>query len=692
MMEQRFRERAKRSGGGPISTGEIDARVQDEMQQFFSESHDKLEQVVPGLAEEENQGMKETTGEIRRKIDDFFAQVTPEDGEALFGSGPDPFAAPAATPEAGLAGMAAAGSPKFQPQQKPFAGAPTVGQSSGGVPPRPAGFNPPPATTPFRSHATPHQGVPHYAPQPAAGSPPSTSRERPTLDLKTALEKLRRTGSSGDDVVADSVPRRPEPLRRREPAPPSEPMRAFQPPVAPPPEPAIVPEPTFAPSTPPAEPQHHRFGPRPAVPTREAEEPEADALPPELDRFALHADEPPAWTPPSAPARGVPPLSSGTSDRRDRVELPQSDTPVEPIAARIRAARTLPPPPVATPPEPPRDAAPRARRPERSASPKGAKGAKGKAAEGNFDDIFSEVQNLVLDSLKGSVSESFTAAHEMSQEISEEISQRVSQRISDVAVRAAEQARARSRAPAEPEERPDPRSGRRDRPEPGPRSGRRPVATGEYLEDEDDEAPSAFGSPDIRRSPRPLSSVLPAPSDDEEMEDQADEAAPSGPYDWGVKKKAPAPGAWLLDSEDTPVPESAAPAVAARAKPEPEPEPEADAGPAAGGGAGARGYLQRKLAQEVDNLGPALEALERRAVLTARETAAIRGRAEDTDDLDGDAEMSVDTFVDDRPRGEADAMTPMKLVEQLRTVRRLQELLIEKGLIDPTDLERATEE
>jgi hypothetical protein len=260
-----------------------------------------------------------------------------------------------------------------------------------------------------------------------------------------------------------------------------------------------------------------------------------------------------------------------------------------------------------------------------------------------------------------------------------------------VAVRAAEAARARSRGNpvAEPEPAREARPSRPSAPR-APvaeqRPARRAAPREEPVDDEEDDVRSAFGSPDIRPAARSLSAVLPAPSDEDELEQQEEEAAPDGPYDWGVKKKQLAPGAWLLDADDTPAPETAAPAAAAPAAKNDAAAPEPDAG----GGAGARGYLQRKLGQEVENLGPAIEALERRAVLTARETKAIRGRVEDTDDLD--AEVSVDSFVDDRPRADADAMTPMKLVEQLRTVRRLQELLIEKGLIDPSDLERSPDE
>ena len=36
-MEQRFRERAERHGGGPVATGEIDQRVADEMKEFFGD-------------------------------------------------------------------------------------------------------------------------------------------------------------------------------------------------------------------------------------------------------------------------------------------------------------------------------------------------------------------------------------------------------------------------------------------------------------------------------------------------------------------------------------------------------------------------------------------------------------------------------------------------------------------------------
>ena len=71
LMEQRFRERAERSEEATraTTTGAIDARVQDEMRQFFSESAQRLEEVVPKLQAQNIRDTSETTGEIRRKIE-----------------------------------------------------------------------------------------------------------------------------------------------------------------------------------------------------------------------------------------------------------------------------------------------------------------------------------------------------------------------------------------------------------------------------------------------------------------------------------------------------------------------------------------------------------------------------------------------------------------------------------------------
>jgi len=81
LMEQRFRERSERHGGGPVTTGEIDGSVADEMREFFDASEQQLKTVVPRLqSPDQNRAMAETTDEIRKKINDFFAQV--KDGGA----------------------------------------------------------------------------------------------------------------------------------------------------------------------------------------------------------------------------------------------------------------------------------------------------------------------------------------------------------------------------------------------------------------------------------------------------------------------------------------------------------------------------------------------------------------------------------------------------------------------------------
>ncbi|MCE9636069.1 MAG: hypothetical protein K8T90_10215 [Planctomycetes bacterium] len=206
-MEQKFRERADRHGGGPVSTGEIDQRVSNEMEQFFAESTEKASRVVPQLDDRPGEGMHETTGEIRRKIDDFFSQVKDAGGGAAT---PNTQEIQARRPrwqgffpgQEGAAGSAPSQPAASVPAQS---AAPAVARSSDD-PPRPTlsrGFPMPPpaggaAHQPARSYGSP-------APSPAVSAARGPSSfggapaddDRPKMDLKTALEKLRRHGGSG---------------------------------------------------------------------------------------------------------------------------------------------------------------------------------------------------------------------------------------------------------------------------------------------------------------------------------------------------------------------------------------------------------------------------------------------------------------------------------------------------------------
>ena len=56
------------------------------------------------------------------------------------------------------------------------------------------------------------------------------------------------------------------------------------------------------------------------------------------------------------------------------------------------------------------------------------------------------------------------------------------------------------------------------------------------------------------------------------------------------------------------------------------------------------------------------------------------------DEDDDDDDISVGSFVDDRPRGEAAEITPMRMVEEIRKLRRIQEALIRKGLMKEDEI------
>jgi len=690
-MEQRFRERADRSGG-PISTGEIDARVQDEMNEFFTASSQKLEEVVPGLAVEENRSMEETTGEIRRKIDDFFSQVS-TGGESA-GAGPA---------ESGF-GVEA-------PREEPAVAAPEPPQQGD-----PGGRIRP--TDPFgRPLGDEASTVPAAEPEPPfgqrAGLPPSAfgkngpvrppslrggaaGGERPSLDLKTALEKLKRSGvvnESARAIKPGSAAAEPEP--QPEPVPPPQPR-----------EPEPAPEPTPAPRPrqirPPETARQADRREEREIPAPRSVEPassKSESVPgARLDRFAFHSEEGPRPGPrkPKTQAIPAPPPTGPISIGRPLPPEPQRSEPPAPRGFPIPEQDAQAPPP-------PSEALPQFGAAARVEVRDDADPA------GSFDNIFNEVQNLVLDSLRDSVSDTFGHAQELTNEISQEISQRISQRISDVAMRAAKAARAQIDA-----ERAQRKQASKPQPEPPEKDARR-AAAGAYprLETEPGEPPS----PDRGPAQRPergaggpaLSQTLAAPTDDEDEFADPVEEAPPAPYDWGVKKKQQPPGAWLLNSDDPPSSEKSAsarpqrpesaerperPPPAARPAPEPgatsEPEAPVDQPSGSAGGMGARGYLMKKLGQEMDKLGPTIDALAKKGVVVDDELRELKG---DEPEFDDDAELSVDTFVDDRPRDEAaEGMTPMKLVEQLRNVRRLQELLLSKGLISAEDLEKPPEE
>jgi len=531
LMEQRFRERSDRHGGGPATTGEIDGRVADEMREFFDASEQQLKTVVPRLqVGDQSTSMAETTDEIRKKINDFFAQV--KDGGSS--------AAQKAPPAQRLAKRKARWTGTLPPPREEGRSAPRGA---------PAAFAPPSSHLDRRDAPAPR----------AHARTPSSDAEK--MDLKTALEKLRRHGGERVDDRAASGPT----------------TTTTAPDVTPP-------RMATAPAAPRREP--------PAPPSSRREQP-AVAPPREPARFAPTRREPP----PAAAPRPAP---------RQAAAAP-SPPPPPPVVAERRPPRAAPAP--APEPAPPQ------------ADPRD-----------GFDSIFKEVEGIVLDTLKSKADEPSAAPRAAEPEepptlreqapISEPVSQLVSLRTDD--------------------------SDDVDVDTPPPASARAPQ----------------FARPE------------------EDAEEEPDEAAPA-PYDWGVKPAGAPKGAWLLDVPDPPAaePEPPSPKGAQRA---PSPAPaEADGSSSM---RGARNFLVRKTSDEVQRFQPVLKALKDAAIL-------------DDKDIDGDAKaapdgeegfLSADSFNDDVPRGadvEAE-LSPMRLVEELRRIKRITQALMAKGVISLKDLEK----
>lgn len=594
-MEERFRERAQRSGGGPVSTGEIDSRVQDEMQAFFAESAERLESVVPGIAEQGQMARKESTEEIRKKIDDFFAQV------------PEGNAAPAEpTPE------------------------------------------PPPASRPVRRSSAP---VTPASPAPSAGK----------LDLRTALERLRRGGAvsspqpspppqggslRSSDVAAPPPRRRSTDHEAPLPPPPVvRPQRAHVPQPTPPapeqrPDPVVgsVREPTAALP----QPGETRLNADEVGPEDIRIVPERKFQPTREERGRAPRDE-------SLPRAGVPsfgsastrmvdgrtpdrqPGASVTERRGQGAALPPLPTP------RGRSATAATPSPVAPPPQ----AVPQAP-PSVSEGPE------------DFDAIFDEVQGLVMDTLKGSVAETFDSARESERELLRATRPQGELVESDLEseLEAAEQGGA---AVATPPTRPEPEARAVHAPPPPP-------------------AAAAPVEPPVVASPASTGRFS-APVDDEFDEEDPEAAAPDGPYDWGVQKKAGPPGSWLLDEQVDETPPTLS-------------EPDDEPAPAASAGAGARGFLRRKLADQVQQMGPVVNALAAKGLVSPADLVDPAQPVNDDDDDD----ISVDSFTG-QPRIDLEKeLSPTRLVEELRRLRRLQDALLRTGVITEADLAYTDEE
>jgi hypothetical protein len=557
LMEKRFRERSDRGGGGPAATGEIDGKVSDEMRAFFDESTQALQNVVPQLKEgEQGEQMLETTGEIRRKIDEFFSGVN--DPNAPIGAAPES-APPAPAPRGATAAPASRGS----------APAPAAGRAR-------------PPAKPEPQAATPAESAP----------PAAKPLDDEQMDVRTALERLRRHGGAKHGDAPRPAAQRPGSSVRS--SPPAGPARGAAPSAR---ESAPRREP---PRVPPPAPQQRETPAKPGAASQRAEPQTFLPSPDETARRETQANDR------SREIENLPPLTT------DEIVVPK--------ATETLRLRRVPDDVVPSAPQSP----PAAQQPS-AAPPKDA------PAEGaSFDSIFDEVQDIVLGSLKVSVSETIAAARESATELSE------------VAVPTAE---------------PTSEIG------PPPASQR------------------------VERLARPE-------EDDEEEKDEA----PKGPYDWGVKPAARPPGAWLLDTSEVPpispqavIPDptvtsevmSASVAAAKNA---------AAAGPAASSGGGARGYLVRKAGDEVRKFQPVLRALKDAKVLDDADLGAKKEPAPAT--ASGDDFVSAESFKDDRPSPEEieEELSPMRLVEELRRLKRVTQALLDKGVITAEQLKKASGE
>lgn len=540
-MEQRFRERSERHGGGPAATGEIDGRVADEMREFFDASQQQLKTVVPHLQNpEESRAMAETTDEIRKKINDFFAQV--KDAGAT-------------------AKKSATGSQRLAKRKARWTGA--LPARDGGSASASQKLFVPATASARRESIAPRAAAPaqSFAPPPAPAPAPAATPEPEKMDLKAALEKLRRHGVvKNDDKSAQAMAE----------------ARADQ---------------THARVQPP---------PRPVTPVPAARrEPQPSAAP----RVA-----------PNAPAARVQP---------------------RPAPAPAQSAAPAPAPAPAAPPAPVVERRPQRAAPAPAPAPAPAAATPPRSDPGDgFDSIFKEVEGIVLDTLKSSTDEKPAGGR-----------------------------------PAPVAEKPRPR-------EAAPVSEQ--VSQLVCLRTDSEEVPVATPQP----TPAPSSARGPQFARPEEDAEEEPEEQPAAPYDWGVKPAARPKGAWLLETPDTSVEEApAAPSKPGARAPQAKAAAEPDA---SAGMMGARNYLVRKANEEVRRFAPVVKKLKDDAVLDAK-------------DVDGDSSaggddgfLSADSFKDDVPRG-ADVETelsPMRLVEEIRRIKRVTQALIAKGLISAVDLER----
>ncbi len=666
-LEQRFRESRKEED--PVRR---DHRIDDEVRQFFDESQDALEAMVPQLADESGALARVDRDAIERGLEVFDAAER--------------------------------------------------------MPPRPA-----PAPNPtFESNHGELEAPTRAAPTMA---PPNSSGGE-GLDLRSALERLKRHGlvrdeepagrtlTSGAPAVAPHVPAPPSPANAAPPTPPPPPpaMRptsshgaggappAFRPPPrrpdpvpqapaqVPPPLPAAAAPPAHAPVAPAHEPaprhppteteayhgatntdivppapvvQGSRRGP-PASAAAFAPAPAAIPAPPVAPRVAAPVVAPVA---PPVVAKEAPPVATafpGGTDHRDTdVRTPPLRN-AEPSAAGEQDR--LPPIRPSFSGAPP--AAPAASAPP--SAPAAASGADDVSPSTSFDQLFGAVEDLVRETLDTSVSEVVEDARQ-----SED-----SMREAAVRGRARRESRADER-PSAPDAIEDLRRAvLDDRPlpplSPITNHGARPQPV-----DDDHHLRAPEGAAGTRT--KPLSAVLPAPVDDDGLEEEPErEGLAPEPYDWGVKSGDKPKGAWLLGSEvgDEEADQARRRAEKAAAAPVEQLSP-AELVPdetqeceeiESGGGGMAATYLKGKVKDLTALLEPIVLRLSDEGRLDGIEVPF------EIHDTSESGEFSIEDFEDRGQGGDLEPLDPMKLVKELRDLQRLRTQLIDKGLVSEDEV------
>jgi hypothetical protein len=99
----------------------------------------------------------------------------------------------------------------------------------------------------------------------------------------------------------------------------------------------------------------------------------------------------------------------------------------------------------------------------------------------------------------------------------------------------------------------------------------------------------------------------------------------------------------------------------------------------------------KKLGDEVRKIQPAVEALQAKGIVSAKDLGApaepAKAVPEKTDDM-----VSVDDVADRAPVDLEKELSPARLVDELRRLRRLTDALMAKGVLSESDLQKRSED